>query len=119
MPPGFPAGFEDALKKARELAERLTRLRQEVAARCVEASAGGGMVRAVADGAGRLRALHIEPQVLASGDREMLEDLAVAAVNLALEDARRMAKEALREASGGLPLEGLGELLGGLGGGPD
>jgi len=46
----------------------------------------------------------------------MLQDLVVAAVNQALAEARRLSKEALREASGGLPLGGLDDLLGGLGG---
>jgi nucleoid-associated protein EbfC len=116
MPSGIPPAFEDALKQAQAFAERLGRLKQEVAQRTVEASAGGGMVRAVADGAGRVREVRIEPQVVAAGDLEMLQDLVVAAVNQALAEARRLSKEALREASGGLPLGGLGDLLGGLGG---
>jgi hypothetical protein len=116
MIPGMPPGFQAALQQAQALAERMRKAREEVGRRTVESSVGGGMVKAVADGAGRLRAIHIEPEVVAEGDLEMLQDLVVAAANQALAEAKRMADEALRQETGGLPLAGLEGLLGGLSG---
>jgi DNA-binding protein YbaB len=61
------------------------------------------MVTAVATGALRIRELRIEPSLLASADREMIQDLTAAAVNAALAAAERMVQEEMQRAAG-LPL---------------
>ena len=85
---------------------RLGDLQRSLALRTVEASAGGGMVTAVATGALRIRELRIEPELLASGDRDMIQDLTAAAVNAALAAAERMVQEEMQRAAG-LPLSPL------------
>ena len=87
------------LARAREVQERLAGLQRDLAARSVEASAGAGLVTAVASGALRVLELRIDPTLLASGDRDMLQDLVAAAVNAALEKAQRMVQEELQRAS--------------------
>ena len=69
----------------------MARMQEELAARTVEASAGGGMITVVASGKQEIVSIKIEPEVIDGGDREMLQDLVVAAVN----DAMRKAKEML------------------------
>jgi recombination protein RecR len=68
--------------------DELGRIQEEVAARTVEASAGGGMVTAVANGRRELVSLRIDPQAVDPRDVKMLEDLVLAAVNQALNRAR-------------------------------
>jgi len=98
------ADFGDLLSKAKQAQEKLQELQRELATRRVEGSAGGGMVRAEVSGAMRVLAVHIEPELLDSGDREMLQDLVAAALNAALENAQRMMQEEMQRASSGLGL---------------
>ena len=92
------------LEKAREAQVRLQALQRELARRRVEGTAGGGMVTAVASGELRLLELRIEPALIESGDRAMLQDLCTAAVNAALANAQRMIQEEMQRASAGLTL---------------
>lgn len=102
------------LAKAREAQEKLQQLQRDLAARRIEGEAGGGMVTAVVSGALRVLEIRIEPQLAASGDREMLEDLVAAAVNAALTNAQQMIQREMQAAAGaGLP----GLFGGGEGGG--
>jgi DNA-binding YbaB/EbfC family protein len=93
----------ELLARAQQVQGRLAELQRSLALRTVEASAGGGMVTAVATGALRIRELRIEPSLLASADRAMLQDLAAAAVNAALAAAERMVQEEMQRVAG-LPL---------------
>jgi DNA-binding YbaB/EbfC family protein len=94
--------LERIVAQAREMQSRLAELQRDLAGRHVEGSAGGGMVTAVATGELRILEVRIEPSLLASGDRQMLQDLTAAAVNAALNNAQKMIQEALQQASGGL-----------------
>jgi DNA-binding YbaB/EbfC family protein len=91
---------------------RLLAMQRELARRTVEGSAGGGMVTAVVSGELRVVEVRIEPQLLADGDREMLQDLVAAAVNAGLQTAQRMVQEEMQRVAGG----GLFGALGGPGG---
>lgn len=87
------------MAKAREAQARLAELQRELAHRRVEASSGGGMVRVVVSGGLRVLEIQIEPSLLASGDREMLQDLTAAAVNAALTRAQELVQQELQRAS--------------------
>lgn len=106
-------GIEDLMRQAQEFSHRLAQLKEDLAKRTVEGSAGGGMVRATCDGSGRIVNVAIEPAVLKDGDVEMLQDLVCAAVNQALEAAKQMAAEATRALTGGVAVPGLENLFGG------
>ena len=90
--------------KAQQAQAKLAELQQKLAARRIEGSAGGGMVRAEVSGALRVLAITIEPSLYASGDREMLQDLTAAAVNSAIANAQRLVSEEMQKASAGLGL---------------
>jgi DNA-binding YbaB/EbfC family protein len=92
--------LSELLARAEKMQSRLADLQRSLAARSIEASAGGGMVTAVATGALRIREIRIEPGLLASGDREMLQDLVAAAANAALAAAERMVQEEMQRAAG-------------------
>jgi DNA-binding YbaB/EbfC family protein len=98
----------ELLKQAQTLQSKLTELQAEAERNTVEASSGGGLVTAVVNGKLQLVRIHIEPQIAAGGDREMLEDLVVAAVNEAIRKAQQMMAEAMTRVTGGLKIPGLG-----------
>lgn len=95
------------VKQAQELQERLGQVQEQAAARTVEAAAGGGMVTAVVNGRLELTALRIDPEVLKSEDREMLQDLIIAAVNQGIRRAQEMMAEEMKKVTGGLKIPGM------------
>ncbi len=101
-----PADLSELMSKAREAQTKLAELQRELAMRRVEGSAGGGMVTVVASGALRILEVRVEPSLLETGDRAMLQDLTAAAVNAALARAQQMVQEELQKASAGLALPG-------------
>ncbi len=73
----------------------------------VEGNAGGGMVKATANGKKEIISIEIDNEVISSGDKEMIEDLVVAAVNKALESANKMAEEEMASVTKGMMPPGL------------
>src|SRR6516162_5529167 len=90
------------LDTARRIQDEVARVRDALAGKTVEAETGGGLVRCVANGKGEVVSITIDPSIV--GDKRMVEDLTVGAVNLALERARELAQAELSAATGGLPL---------------
>jgi hypothetical protein len=101
-------GIGDLFKQAQDLQERLQRVQEEAAGRTVDASAGGGMVKATVNGRLEIVRLQIEPSVLQGGDVEMLQDLVIAAVNQAVRAAQQQMADEMSKLTGGLKLPGLG-----------
>jgi DNA-binding YbaB/EbfC family protein len=103
MGKGFDLG--GLFRQAQELQEKIANVQQELGARTVEASAGGGMVTAVVNGRFELVSVRIEPTLLEKPDIEMLQDLVVAAVNEAVRAARRMIEDEMGKLTGGLGIK--------------
>jgi DNA-binding YbaB/EbfC family protein len=98
------SGFGDIMKQAQKMKAEMDRIQAEVATKTVEGSAGGGMVTVVANGKGELLSTKIDPEVLQSEDREMLQDLVTAAGNDALRKARELLSQEVAKLAGGLGL---------------
>ena len=109
MSKGFDIG--GLFRQAQQLQEKLASVQQEIGARTVEASAGGGMVTAVINGKLELVEIRIEPSLLESPDVEMLQDLIVAAVNEGIRAAQKLMADEMGKVAGGL---GLGIKLPGM-----
>ena len=92
------------LRQAQEMQKRMASLQRDLARRSVQGSAGAGLVTATVSGEMRVLQLEIDPQLLAGGDRAMLQDLVAAAVNAALANAQQIVQEEMRRAAGGLQL---------------
>src|SRR5918998_6564944 len=85
----------------------------------VDASAGGGMVKVVVTGEGRLESITIDKDAVDPEDVELLQDMVLAATNEALRQAEDLREKAMSGATGMDPMAALESLggLGGLGGG--
>jgi len=97
----------DIVKQAQDLQERLSRIQEEAAAKTVEATAGGGMVTVVVSGKLQVMDIRIDPEVIKSGDTQMLQDLLVAAVNKGIRSAQELMAEEMKKITGGLQIPGL------------
>lgn len=100
----------DIMREAQKLQAEMQRMQEEAKKKTVEASAGGGMVTAVANGDGELLSIKIEKDVVSPDDVEMLQDLILAASNEALRRARQMVSEEMSKLTGGLQIPGVGGL---------
>jgi DNA-binding YbaB/EbfC family protein len=105
----------DLMRNAGKLQETVQKATESLGQLQVEATSGGGVVTATANGKLELVSLRIDPKLLADGDAELLEDLVTAAVNQALTKAREAAARSLSSIAGGLPLPGMNSLFGGGG----
>jgi DNA-binding YbaB/EbfC family protein len=102
----------DLMRNAGKIRESMERATESLGQVQVEGTSGGGVVTAKVNGKLEVLAVRIDPKLLAEGDRELLEDLIVAAVNQGLARAREAAAEALQKAAGGFSMPGLADLLG-------
>src|SRR5262249_56256903 len=94
-------GFGNLMKEAQKLQAQLETLKEEVAKRKVDASAGGGMVMVEANGNQEILSVKIDREVITPDDPQMLEDLVLAAVNEALRKARGMVASEMSKLAGG------------------
>jgi len=105
-------GFGDMMKHAQKLQKQMADMQETLAARTVEGTAGGGMVTATMNGRQELLSIKIDPEVVDREDVELLEDLVLAAVNNAMENARGMMESEMGRIMpgglGGLGIPGLG-----------
>ena len=102
----------DIMREAQKLQAQMQKLQEEAKKKTVEASAGGGMVTVVANGANEIVSIKIEKDVVNPDDMEMLQDLILAAANEALRRAQQMVSEEMGKLTGGLQLPGIGNMFG-------
>lgn len=95
------------MQQAQQLQAKIAKLQEEFSEKTVEASAGGGMITAVASGKQELVSIHIDPEVIDPDDAEMLQDLILAAVNDALNRAKNMMNEEMGKLTKGMNIPGL------------
>ena len=97
------ADLSNLLQLGQQMQGRLSEIQSQLAQQTLTVAAGGGMVRATVDGRGQIRAIKIDPQVMAQGDVEMLEDLVLAAVAEAQQRAAELYQAEVRKLASGLP----------------
>lgn len=95
------------MKQAQKLQKKMLKTQQELASKSIEASAGGGMVKVVANGAQKIESIILEKEVVDPEDIEMLQDLIMAAVNDALNKSQEMVSSEMGKLTGGLNIPGL------------
>ncbi len=99
-----PGNQQSALET---LQQKMLETQESLADETVEASAGGGAVKVVINGQQKIQALEISSDAFGAGDKEMLQDLIVAAVNAAIVKSQEHAARRISVITGGLNLPGL------------
>jgi len=92
------------MKQVQKLQQDMARLQEEMKAERVEATAGGGVVRAVANLHGEIQEITIDPSVVDAADVAMLQDLILAAIGEVQRTAKAQADERMKALTGGLPM---------------
>ncbi len=103
----MPKDMRQLMQQAQKMQEQMQKAQSDLAERTYEATAGGGVVKAVVRGTGDLVSVEFDPAVLDPDDPEMAGDLVVAAVNAALKMAADDAAGAMGGLTGGMDLGGL------------
>lgn len=93
------------MRQAQQFQKQLADTQLAVENATVEASAGGGVVKVVANGKMLVESISIDPEVVSPDDVEMLEDLVTAAVNEALGGAQKMANDKMASLTQGLGVD--------------
>ncbi|MFY8215494.1 MAG: YbaB/EbfC family nucleoid-associated protein [Chthoniobacterales bacterium] len=99
--------IQKMLKQAQQMQEKLAEAQAELADKTVESTVGGGKVTVVANGAGEVLSIKIDRAVVDPDDVEMLEDLVLAGVRQAIEDAKQMAGDEMGKLTKGMNIPGL------------
>lgn len=100
-------GMGNLLKQAQEMQSRMAKIQEELAQKTVDGSSGGGMVQVTVNGQLSLCAVKIDPSVINAQEKEMLEDLVLAAVNDGMRKARDMVSAEMSKITGGFKIPGL------------
>lgn len=106
----------DMFGKMAEMQQKMEEAQASLAKQATTTEVGGGMVKVTVNGKMQVTAIKIDPSIVDATDVEMLEDLVIAGVNKALEEAATLARNSMQSAAGlpgGLDLDSLG--LGDLG----
>jgi nucleoid-associated protein EbfC len=99
-------GF-NIMKQAKEMAQRIEKLKEDLTRRQVEATVGGGMVKILANGENQILRVEIAREAIDPEDKEILEDLIVSAVNEVLRRVQEMVNEEMSALTGGINLPGM------------
>jgi DNA-binding YbaB/EbfC family protein len=99
--------MSNIMKQAQAMQEQMAKVQEQAAAKTVSGTAGGGIVTVTANGAMQIVSVVLDPEVVKSGDVEMLQDLVAAASNDALRKAHEMMAEEMKSVTGGLKIPGL------------
>lgn len=109
---GFPGGggmgnMNAIMKQAQKMQAEMAKAQEEIKDMTFEATAGGGMVKAVALGNATIESITIDPDAVDPDDVEMLQDMVTAAVNEALRGVSEMGAQRMNAATGGMNIPGL------------
>lgn len=105
---GFGAGgLQKLMQQANQMQIKMKKVQDELSAREFEASSGGDAVKVCITGDMKIKTILIKPDVMSSGDVDMLQDLVLTATNEALRTARETTEKEMAKVTGGASMPGL------------
>ncbi len=107
MFPGGQPNLQDLMRQAQEMQQQMAAAQEELAETQLTGTAGGGLVTVTVTGAGDVVSVKIDPKAVDPEDVETLEDLMVAALHNAAEEARNLTEAKMGPLAGGLGLPGM------------
>jgi len=102
-PAGGGMGGGGMMAQIKKLQEQMEAAQAQLALETITSSAGGGAIKVTMTGDQHCTAVEIDPELLKDADAEMLQDLVLSAVNLALEKSRELQMKVMGPLTGGLP----------------
>ena len=104
---GVPGNMQALMKQAQKMQADLAKAQADAENFTADAQAGGGVVRAVANGKNQLLSIEIKKEAVNPDDVELLQEMVLLAVNGALEKVQEFTKSTLSKAAGGVNIPGL------------
>ncbi|MCK5766808.1 MAG: YbaB/EbfC family nucleoid-associated protein [Candidatus Atribacteria bacterium] len=95
------------MKQAQQMQKKMEEIKKELAQKEIKVSSGGGMIEITINGQQEINEIKIEPDVINVNEKEMLEDLILAAVNEALRQSKELAAQEMSKLTGGANIPGL------------
>jgi DNA-binding YbaB/EbfC family protein len=105
--PGGQPNLQQLMKQAQKMQQQMAEAQAELAATQVTGTAGGGLVTATVTGTGDVVKIMVDPKVVDPDDVETLEDLVLAAIHNAADQARALTEQKMGPLAGGLGLPGM------------
>lgn len=99
------------MKQAQQMQAKMGEIQQQLAKKSITGNAGGGMVSVTVNGQGEILAISIEEPLLVAEEKEMLQDLIVAATNDGLRKAKELGQEEMKQLTGGINIPGLSNIF--------
>jgi hypothetical protein len=95
------------MKQAQVMQKKMEEMKKELAQKEIRVSSGGGMIEIVVNGQQEVKEIKIEPDVIDANEKEMLEDLILAAVNESIRQSKELAAQEMSKLTGGMNVPGL------------
>jgi nucleoid-associated protein EbfC len=96
--------IQGLMRQAQEMQKKVQQAQEALANSTYEGESGGGMVKITVSGAGDVKKCDIDPSLIEKDEKEILEDLIVAAFNSAKKKADDASADSMKSATGGMPL---------------
>jgi hypothetical protein len=101
--PTAGGGQAGMMQQIQRLQQQMAEAQEQLASETVSATAGGGAVKVTMSGDQKCQAVEIAPELLKDADAEMLQDLVLTAINLAMDKSRELQEQTMGPLAGGLP----------------
>ena len=92
------------MKQAQQLQKKISEAQEKLKSIDVEGSSGGGLVRVIVSAKGDLKKINIDESIIKPQEKEIIEDLILAAINDAKKKAEEVSTEEMKKLTGGIPL---------------
>lgn len=100
-------GFGNIVKQAAQMQQRMQKMQAEMAEKTAEGTAGGGVVKVIANGKQEIVSIQIKKEAVNADDVEMLQDMILEASNTALKTISKQVSDAMQSITGGMNIPGL------------
>ncbi len=107
MRPGGQPNLQQLMKQAQKMQQQIAQAQTELAEAELTGTAGGGLVTVTVAGSGEVKSVKIDPKAVDPEDVETLEDLVLAAIHNAADEAKRLTEEKMGPVAGGMGGMGL------------